>query len=79
MLKRRPHPELREGEIFLGNFSFYGRAQRDWDDLRWKTKRKGEIAYDDQGRPLSETTSRTEIYPVFVQEAELAEAGVKIE
>lgn len=78
MIRCKYHPELREGEIFLGNFSFYGRAQREWDSLRWKTKRKGEVAYDDHGRPLREATDRSEIYPVFAQESELVEAGVKI-
>lgn len=78
MLKRTQHPELQEGEIFIGNYSFYGRAQREWDEMRWKTKRKGTVAYDKDGEPLSESTSRSEIYPVFAQESELIEAGIEI-
>lgn len=40
------HPELREGEFFLGNFT-----RDDWTKVGWRTKRCGVNAYCVDGSP----------------------------
>jgi hypothetical protein len=59
------HPELKEGEIFLGNFP-EGQAIQ----VGWKTKRIGWQSYDKDG--LAYSGSR----PVFVQIAELPQTAL---
>ena len=55
------HPERLPGEIFLTN------VQKDSDfwKIGWKTKRKGQCAYDVLGRLV------LDFYPVFVKEEEV--------
>ena len=59
------HPELLEGEIFLGNV---------WNiepfKCYWGTKRYGQQSYDVDGVPLSG------YFPLFAQRSELEAAGV---
>jgi hypothetical protein len=53
------HTELRDGEMFLTNADIEGYSQ-----IGWKTKRKGNIAYD-----KDEKIARG-LFPVFVQKEE---------
>ena len=68
--KNANHPELRSGEIFLTNAD-----QEGWSTIGWKSKRKGQIAYDRSGNRLFSTQP---FFPVFVEEKELADAGIVI-
>jgi hypothetical protein len=62
------HPECRAGEVFLTNTD-----DKDWDDIGWKSKRRGQVAYDRSGLPVLTSGS---FFPVFVQRDELEEAGI---
>lgn len=76
MIKKEEHPELREGEIFLGNFmrSYY------LSNIGWKTKRIGIHAYNHEtNQPLEQDNDNFRLYPVFVKEEELKNDGVQIE
>ena len=80
------HPELLEGEIFFGNCTrgpgrFAGNGTTPWDDIGWKTKRKGQRAYH-EGRLITATPLDCEescvrigvLRPVFVKRSEIVEA-----
>jgi hypothetical protein len=58
------HPEQRSGEIFLCNLNGPGAKS-----VGWKSKRIGEIAYDQSGRIIDGDV------PVFVAASEFIEAG----
>mgnify|MGYP003402874304 FL=1 len=63
------HPELAEGEVFMGNatpFEFH-------NCYGWKTKRLGDSAYDVNEKTISG------LYPVFVQKSELIEGGINLD
>jgi len=60
----RYHPELRAGEIFLGNTSINAVG------VDWKTKRLGEVAYDMDGRIAKH------LRPVFVTRDEIEKTGL---
>ena len=53
------HPELREGEIFLSNVD-----DEHYPRIKWKTKRRGIVAYDRDGNIIEK---RKGLRPVFVQ------------
>jgi hypothetical protein len=59
------HPEKLEGEVFLSNG-----WEDDYMQFGWKTKRKGNQAYDIYGTPLKTG------YPVFVKKSELQANGI---
>ncbi len=61
------HPELKEGEVYLGNFSV-----EDFAGVTWKTKRSGFVAYDVNGQP----SPWPGLFPGFAQRSELEEAGI---
>ena len=56
------HPELRGGEMFLSNAD-----DEHYPRIKWKTKRRGEVAYDRNGYIVEETPN---LRPVFVQRDE---------
>jgi hypothetical protein len=57
------HPELQEGEVFIGNgFGLY-----DLDRINYKTKRMGDVAYDKDGNPLTIVGYK----PYFAQRSEV--------
>lgn len=65
------HPELQEGESFLGNYT-----QSDFESkIRWQVKRIGNVAYDRSGHILAQQES----HPVFVSKEELQKAGIRVE
>ncbi|MBI3127364.1 MAG: hypothetical protein HYZ11_07150 [Candidatus Tectomicrobia bacterium] len=55
------HPECAPDEIFIGNHH-----QAGFRELPWKTKRAGNVAYDDRGNPVDDA----QFFPVFVKRAE---------
>ncbi len=61
------HPELQPGEIFLTNARSW-----EWDEIPYRSKRKGHVAYDIHGTkvPASEMA-----FPVFIAAAELHTAA----
>lgn len=61
------HPELHGGEIFLTNAN-----HEDYDEIIWKTKRAGKVAFSKSGQAIPKQ------FPVFVQRLELQVAGVRI-
>ena len=64
------HPELQQGEVFLGNI------RKDlFEDRTWKTRRQGNITYDAVGKSFL----ATDFLPVFVQRAEMEEEGLPAE
>jgi hypothetical protein len=58
------HPECGDDEVFLGNCD-----DKSFERIRWRTKRKGVVAYMADGTPWSERGAVG--FPVFVQKAEL--------
>jgi hypothetical protein len=62
------HPELEEGEVFLTNATI-----DEFDKIGWKTKRRGEIAYDINNNPLS-PINQPDLYPVFAKQSEIESA-----
>ena len=65
------HPEQREGEVFLGNST----AKEFEEDIRYKSKRLGEVAYyHATGKPINfENTNVDKTFPLFVSEEEYRE------
>lgn len=62
------HPELREGEVCLGNIEknvFY-KVYR-----RWNPKRMGKVAYDIHGNKISQGKNTSKYVPIFVSQAEV--------
>ena len=53
------HPETEPGEVFITNCSYTN--DDSYEQMEWKTKRVGLIAYDSDGRPVRG------LYPVFVK------------
>lgn len=71
------HPEMREDEVFIANIfcndiGQYSNLDRGiaWNSIGWRTKRMGSVAYDPRGDIIPGSR------PVFVQRAELQEAGI---
>jgi hypothetical protein len=69
----KPHPEAVSGEIFLSNA-----GPDSFEQIGWKTKRRGETPYDVDGKVVQYYVERN-FRPVFVQVSELQAAGFKIE
>jgi len=60
------HPELRAGEMFIGNF-----MSDEYSGIGWSTKRTGRQAYTIHGE------EQTGFMPVFVQRSEYEEGTKK--
>lgn len=75
----KKHPELKRGEVFVTNIFlrrspigiFEGDNRSDWDCIYWKTKRMGIVAYNNNGKKLSENSR-----PVFAKRSEIKKAGL---
>ena len=65
----RMHPELRQGECFLGNIEV-----STFDVITWKSKRLGEVACSENGTKLKGLYR-----PLFVSMQEVLEAGLPAE
>ena len=61
MLPDQNHPERREGEIFLGNV-----GEDTFLTCVWQTKRRGNTAYDTDGKPLQHGL----LWPMFIRQSE---------
>ncbi len=69
------HPEIKKGEIFFGNIVHNNRllmrrpnscdCGSDWDKIGYKTKRRGNIAYDVNGNSVQGLS------PVFIKRSEV--------
>ena len=83
-MKITPHPELREGEVFITNATDKrmhnplapGDRRSSWESVGWKTKRRGKVAYDTDGKAITEDRW-SGMFPVFAQRSELEEAGIE--
>lgn len=75
------HPERRDDEVFITNsddeFDFES-GTRSYRAIEWRTKRRGNISYDSNGKPLGDKWP--ESFPVFVKQEEIrmAEDGEEI-
>jgi len=58
------HPEQRAGEVFIQNHTI-----GQFETIKWRTKRLGEIAYDQASNVIPGQ------FPVFAQESEIKESG----
>ena len=74
MKESKNHPELREGEVFLGNLS-----SSEYQNMRWKTKRQGAVPYNIHGKREYNTVPGFELLPVFAKRQELEKAGIPLE
>lgn len=63
------HPELEEGEVFLTNSNL-----KAFNQMSWKTKRKGRVALDGKGL----MTNNDDWFPVFISSNELKVSGFDI-
>lgn len=66
----RDHPERMADEVFLGNFT-----PDQWEDVGWRTKRKGINSYTIGGSPFP-FQERYGVFPGFVKRQELVANGV---
>lgn len=65
------HPELKEGEEFLCNANL-----ESYRDIKFKTKRRGVMIYNQDGTPIqSPIFSTLSVFPVFVKKEELKKKG----
>jgi hypothetical protein len=55
-----PHPEAKEDEMFITNATVLS-----YDIVKWKTKRRGINAYDQNGKHLPQ------MFPVFAKREEV--------
>ena len=69
--KNNKHPEQKNDELFLSNWRFGIRFLPSINEIEWKTKRIGKIAYDCKGQRLPENYN---LKPIFVKKAEVEEA-----
>jgi len=62
------HPELQKGEILLANG-----VDWNYNKLKWKTKRKGKIAYSILHLHRRVRIKIDSLFPVFIKQSELEE------
>ena len=60
------HPELREGEVCLGNIK-----ENEFFSRRWNPKRMGKIPYDIYGEEIAQGENTSKLRPFFVSQAEV--------
>ena len=69
---RKDHPERMDDEVYFGNFDEEdcgdGTGRTGWECVGWKTKRKGQVAYNVRGVPY---LGAAPIFPVFVKQSEI--------
>lgn len=63
------HPERRSGEIFVGNSNNYG-----FENIGWKTKRKGDKAFYSFGKEYADQS----YFPVFASEEEVKKQNSEV-
>jgi len=67
------HTEAREDEIYMGNIS-----EKDFEELMWNTKRKGNTPYHISGHLLKRDETPkggVTLFPLFVKKEEVMQMG----
>lgn len=72
MNKNRNHPELRDGEVFLGNSTEDDFMNR----IGYQSKRMGTTAYTIHGQEIPHFKLTPSLYPVFVERQEVIRLGL---
>ena len=72
-VKVKSHPERLAEEVLLFNYSSDAGGQELFGRIGWKSKRKGNIAYGQDGNIVPN------FFPVFVQRSEMEESGIEFE
>lgn len=67
----KKHPECLPDEVFITNTD-----QHEWRHIGWKTKRKGNTAYDTDGKPLGNRWAGS--FPVFAKKSEIRDHDPKV-
>ncbi len=74
------HPERLPDEVFITNANdsteYSDDGQSSYQMIGWKTKRKGQVAYDVDGEPLGKRWEGA--FPVFVKQSEIGARGKEI-
>ena len=70
---RWQHPEIKLGEVFVGNFSREGFARE-----KFETGRLGEIAYDAYGERRHQPAGKTNFFPAFISILEAAQKDIRL-
>ncbi len=72
------HPERQPDEVWVTNadddYDFGDGSS--WEHVGWKTKRRGEVAYDINGVPLGDRWHGS--FPVFAKQSEIAQEDKEI-
>ena len=72
MVVEKSHPELKEGEVFIGNFT-----EESFEQSMYVMKRLGLQAYDTNGNEIEHMAydydDDTNLYPMFVNRNEYEE------
>lgn len=66
------HPERLDDEVFITNADNeinFPKGKSSYQVIGWKTKRRGNVAYDINGKPLENRWP--ESFPVFVKQEEI--------
>lgn len=66
-MRFRLHPERKSEEVFLCNCD-----EKNWPNIGWRTRRRGNAAYDDDGREIPGQ------FPVFVDFYEVHEREIHL-
>lgn len=81
---RDSHPERQDDEVWVTNTDDNAdtipfedeHPGSGWDQIGWKTKRKGTVVYDNKGIPLGNRWP--DAFPVFVKQEEISKKDPKI-
>lgn len=65
------HPELREGEVLIGNHTL-----ESFEKVGWETKRMGNFAYTVNGELISSEPQY--LFPVFAKRSELEKHRIDV-
>ncbi len=63
------HPELQEGETLFTNANL-----RTFKWMKWKTKRRGIVPYDGNGKITAK--GKSDFFPVFIKMQEIEDRGL---
>ena len=66
------HPELKKGEVLLGNGDDYN-----WKTIKWKTKRKGKQAYSILHLHRGVHFTIENKFPIFINKDEIKEYNMR--
>lgn len=69
---QQSHPEILAGEVWVSNSD-----DELFNEMRWKSRRAGVIAYNSYGKQLTQQECPG-MFPVFALKSELSAAGITI-